>query len=106
VEQYGRLLKQQHAEQLTLRNLDFDTGKEAQAGEYVLADETYTRLLDDLSKNSTNSVSAGLRTNIIQFFSSAKPPASKKEAKRWEKLQDELAKLKAAPAQDQPGSGK
>jgi len=106
VEEYARLLKEQHVEQLTLRNLDFDTGKEAQAGEYVLADETYSRLLDDLSTDSTISVSQELRTNIIQFFSSAKPPASKKEMKRWEKLQDKLAKLKAAPAQDQPSSAK
>jgi len=106
VEEYNRLLKEQRTEKLTLRNLDFDTGKETQAGEYALADETYTHLLDDLSKNSTDSVSQELRTNIVQFFSTAKPPASKKDAKRWSKLQDELAKLKSAPAQDQPSSGK
>lgn len=106
VEEYHQLLKEQHEDKLTLRNLDFDTGKETQAGEYVLADETYAHLLDDLSKNSTNSMPPELRANIVQFFSTAKPPDSKKEAKRWAKLQDELAKLKATPSQDQPGSGK
>jgi hypothetical protein len=106
VEEYDRLLKNQRAEKLTLRNLDFDTGKETQAGEYVLADETYARLLDDLSKNSTDSISQELRTNIVQFFSTAKAPGSKKDAKHWQKLQDELAKLKSAPVQDQSGSGK
>jgi hypothetical protein len=105
VEEYNRLLKDQRAEKLTLRNLDFDTGKETQAGEYVLADETYARLLDGLSKNSTNAVPQELRANIVEFFSTAKPPASKKDAKRWDILQDELGKLKT-PAQNQPDPGK
>jgi hypothetical protein len=106
VEEFDRLLKDQHAEKLTLRNLDFDTGKETQAGEYSLADETYAQLLDDLSKKSSNSVSAELRDNIVQFFSTAKAPTSKKESKRWEQVQGELVRLKSAPTQDQPGSGK
>src|SRR5215475_878524 len=48
VEEYDRLLKDQRGKTLTLRNLDFDTGKETKAGEYTLADETYSRLLNDL----------------------------------------------------------
>lgn len=108
VEEYERLLQEQGTRKLTLRNLDFDTGKETQAGEYTLADETYARLVDDLCKNSTNGVTPELRANIVEFFSAAKPPTSKKEAKKWDKLQDELTRLKAAPTQAEhpPDAGK
>lgn len=100
VEDFTQLLIQVKGHDLTLRNLDFDTGKETKAGEYTLADKTYEHLVDDLSK-STGPIPPKLQTNIAQFFASAKPPTSKKEAKDWEKLQDDLAKLKQSPLQSE-----
>jgi hypothetical protein len=99
VEDYTQLLHQVRGHDLTLRNLDFDTGKESKAGEYTLADKTYEHLVDDLTKKSSNPVPPELQADIAQFFASAKPPATKKDAKDWDKLQDDLAKLKQVPGQ-------
>jgi hypothetical protein len=97
VEDYTQLLHQVNGHDLTLRNLDFDTGKESKAGEYTLADKTYAHLVDDLCKKSDNPVPPELKANIAQFFADAKVPASKKEAQDWNKLQDDLTKLRQAP---------
>jgi hypothetical protein len=103
VEDYTQLLHQVNGHDLTLRNLDFDTGKESKAGEYTLADKTYEHLVDDLCKKSPNPIPPKLQANIVQFFANAKAPASKKEAKDWDKLQDDLTKLRQVPIQgDQP----
>jgi hypothetical protein len=103
VEDYTQLLHQVNGHDLTLRNLDFDTGKESKAGEYALADKTYEHLVDDLCKKSINPIPSELQANIAQFFANAKAPASKKEAKDWDKLQDDLTKLRQVPIQgDQP----
>jgi hypothetical protein len=98
VEEFQRLLRESDAHVLSLRNLDFDTGKETTAGEYVLADKTYARLVDDLCKKNVGSIDPKLRENITEFYSSAKPPKSKKDEKNWKELQDELAKLQQIPA--------
>ena len=97
VEDYAQLLHQVNGHDLTLRNLDFDTGKESKAGEYTLADKTYAHLVDDLCKKSDNPVPPELKANIAQFFADAKVPSSKKEAQDWNKLQDDLTKLRQAP---------
>ena len=103
VEGYTQLLHQVKGHDLTLRNLDFDTGKESKAGEYILADKTYENLVDDLCKKSTNQIPPKLRANIVRFFAGAKAPTSKKEALDWDKLQDNLTKLRQATIQgDQP----
>ncbi len=102
VEDYTQLLHQVNGHDLALRNLDFDTGKESKAGEYTLADKTYEHLVDDLCKKSTTPIPPKLQANITQFFASAKAPASPKEAKDWDKLQDDLTKLRQTPIQGDP----
>ena len=79
---------------LVLPNLDFDTGHDTRAGEYVLCDKTYARLLDDLSKQSSASVPPPLRQNLLQFYSDLNAPiATKKDKKAWRQLLAELANL-------------
>jgi hypothetical protein len=97
---YHRLLEETRVEDLRLPNKDCDTGREARAGEYVLADKTYARLLDELAQNNFASLSADLKDNILGFYSNLNAPfATKRNKKEWQKTLDDLAKLKAAPAQ-------
>ena len=97
---YHRLLDETRVEDLRLSNKDCDTGREARAGEYVLADKTYARLLDELAQKNFASLSADLKDNILGFYSNLNAPfATKLNKKEWQKTLDDLAKLKAAPAQ-------
>jgi len=95
VDDYRKLLRDTRAGTLSLPNLDFDTGHQTQLGEYKLADSSYARLLDDLSKQSFVAVSPPLRANILRFYSSGTPPQlkGKSEAEKWKKLQEELGDL-------------
>lgn len=94
VKDYIELLHQIHDQSIELKNIDFDTGKDTSAGEYVLTDKTYAHLVDDLSKKSTNPVPPELRADILHFYSNPNAPlATKKKKKDWQKLQQGLAKL-------------
>lgn len=96
VEQYRKLLQQTGSAKLKLPNLDFDTGRETWAGEYVLTDKSYARLLDQLAKEDFSSVSLDLRGNILEFYHDPNAPiATKKDKKGWEKTMEQLARLKA-----------
>jgi hypothetical protein len=95
VDDYGALLREQKAGQLTIADLDFDTGRETRAGEYSLADKTYAHLLDDLAKHNFDQASPELRQNILSFYADVNAPiATKKNAKAWRITQEELNKLK------------
>src|SRR5712691_7892317 len=99
VEEYARLLGEVRSGKLELPNRDFDTGRDTRAGEYALTDKTYAQLVDDLSNKSPNPLPPGLRQNVLQFYSDMNAPiATKKNAKAWQKLQDELDKLKVQSA--------
>jgi hypothetical protein len=109
VEQYKKLLQQAGSDKLKLTNLDFDTGRETWAGEYVLTDKSYARLLDQLAKKDFSTVSPDLRANILEFYHDPNAPiATKKDKKGWEKTMEQLVKLKAqtTPAEEsQPSAG-
>jgi Zinc dependent phospholipase C len=95
VEEYGRLIGEVRSGTLQLPNRDFDTGRDTHAGEYVLTDNTYAHLVDDLSNKSPAPMPPALRQNVFQFYSDPKAPiATKKNKKAWLKLQSELDKLR------------
>jgi hypothetical protein len=94
VQDYTGLLHQIHEHSIELKNIDFDTGRDTRAGEYVLTDKTYARLVEDLAKKRANPIAPELRANILQFYSNPNAPlATKKKKKDWQKLQQNLAKL-------------
>jgi hypothetical protein len=96
VDDYAAQLREEKAGHLTLTDLDFDTGRPTRAGEYPLADKTYAHLLDDLAKHNFDQASPELRQNILAFYADPNAQvATKKNAKEWEKTQEELNKLKA-----------
>ena len=108
VDQYRLYLQQVRAGTLTLVNADFDTGKVTRAAEYSLTDDTYAKLLGQLSSRKFDLTSPGLRQNILEFYSDpAAPIEMKKDAGRWQsvlasldqlKLIDPTQNLAAAPA--------
>ena len=92
---YARALADVRARRIDLPNTNFDTGQPSKRGEYVLADETYDELLDDLSKQHFEGATHALKANIDAFYGSApKPsPKSKKERKHWKTIEQELRNL-------------
>ena len=95
IDNYAGLLREASNGNLELPNRDCDTGRETRAGEYALTDKTYARLIDDLSKKNSDPLSPALRENLLQFYSDPNAPlATRKNAKAWRKLQQELEQLK------------
>jgi hypothetical protein len=95
VENYSVLLHQVNSNNLDLLNRDFDTGRETRPGEYGLTDKTYAELIDKLASKNSDPLEPALRDNLLNFYSDPDAPvATRKDAKAWQKLQDELESLK------------
>jgi hypothetical protein len=89
------LMRDVRTRKLDLANTDYDTGKPTKPGEYSLSDSTYARLVDELSNKTENGPDHDLRTNLLNFYSDPNAPlATRKNAKAWKKLQEQLEKLK------------
>ena len=83
VDDYGSQLRRAGEGSLQLLNLDCDTGKPTSAGEYSLADRTYSQLLDDLNKDHFAQLTPELRQNILTFYGNS--PVAPKDKKAWSK---------------------
>ena len=95
LDNYRGLLKEVAEKDLHLDNTDFDTGKMTHAGEYVLTDNAYARLLDQLARDNFQQITPELRDNILAFYADPNAPlATKRKPAAWDKTQDELQKLK------------
>jgi len=100
VEDYEKLLRETRSSEFDLPNRDFDTGRETRAGEYVLTDKTYAKLVDKLSGKDSAPPSPALRNDLLRFYSDPNANvATKKHAKDWRKLQNQLTKLKEKSAE-------
>jgi hypothetical protein len=97
VDQYRIYLQQVRAGSLELANCDFDTGKETSAAEYSLTDDTYAKLLGQLSDHKFNLTSAELRENILKFYADLSLPLeTKKDSAHWQNVLSSLDQLKLA----------
>jgi len=95
VDQYRAYLEQVRSGSLQLTNSDFDTGQETKATEYSLTDETYAKLLGQLTERKFDLTSAELRENILRFYSDLSLPLeTKKDAARWQAVLSSLDQLK------------
>src|SRR6202171_5824245 len=84
VDQYRAFLQQVRTDSLSLPNCDFDTGNETKPAEYSLTDETYAKLLGQLSDRKFDLTTAELRQNILHFYSDLSLPIeTKKDEARW-----------------------
>jgi hypothetical protein len=99
VDQYRAFLKEVGADSLVLPNCDLDTGNATKAAEYSLTDDTYAKLLGQLSEHKFDKISPELRANILDFYSDLSLPIeTKKDGVRWQGVLAELDQLKAAAA--------
>lgn len=96
LDDYKKLLAEAGTNKLQLPNTDFDTGRPTRAGEYILTDKAYARLLDQLSQHNFDKITPDLRENILAFYGDPNAAiATKGKASDWEKTQDEVQRLKA-----------
>ena len=94
VEEYSRLLQKEKHQDLDLPNMDFDTGRPTRAAEYPLADKTYARLANELSKHGIASVPPAVRDAVLHFYVDLNAPiATKKDKKAWRLLLEQLSNL-------------
>jgi hypothetical protein len=103
VDNYKSLLDEVKTKKLSLPNTDFDTGHMTLAGEYVLTDNAYAHLLDQLAQHNFGLVTPELRENILDFYGDQSAPiATKRNTAAWEKTRDEIQRLKAFVPQTTP----
>src|SRR6266849_5897981 len=103
LDDYKQLLVKVRQKDLHLTNTDFDTGRVTHAGEYVLTDKAYAHLLDQLAKHNFDQVSPDLKQNVLDFFSDTSAPlASKRNPQEWQRIQDQLQRLKTMTVPNQP----
>jgi hypothetical protein len=95
IDDYRRLLRQVSENNLKFPDTDCDTGRDTAPAEYSLADETYARLLDDLSKGKFTQLTPELQKNGLVFYSNSRAPVKTKKRKSWEHTQEEVQQLKA-----------
>ena len=109
VDKYGSLLHEVQARSIKLPDDDLDSGKTTAAGEYTLADDSYTKLLSQLVEKKFDVTTVALQKNILGFYANASAPnETKKDPGKWQKVQSNLDALRtftpnpalpAAPAQ-------
>jgi hypothetical protein len=101
LDQYQHLLDDERAGHLNLVNRNFDTGAPTKPGAYFMADRAYARLLDDLAKDHFKVISVEMKSDILAYYRDSNAPIiTKKDAKAWVRLNQELDELKSAgPAQ-------
>jgi hypothetical protein len=96
VDQYRVFLEQVRTDSLSLPNCDFDTGNETKPAEYSLTDETYAKLLGQLSDRKFDLTTAELRQNILHFYSDLSLPIeTKKDEAHWKGVLTALDELKS-----------
>jgi Zinc dependent phospholipase C len=106
VDQYRTLLHAERDGMLRLPNCDFDSGKATKAAEYSLTDDTYAKLLKQLSDHKFDRMTVQLRANIIDFYSDLSASLhTKQDQSDWNELLKDLDELKAATPSPTDASG-
>jgi uncharacterized protein (DUF433 family) len=100
VDHYRIYLEQVRAGTLELSNSDLDSGKETRAAEYSLTDDTYAKLLEQLTSRKFDLTTPALRDDILHFYGDLSAPiTTKKDASHWQGVLVSLDQLKLiAPA--------
>jgi hypothetical protein len=98
VDQYRAFLEEVRTDSLVLPNCDLDSGKLTTAAEYSLTDDTYAKLLSQLSGRKFASTTPELRANILNFYSDLSVPIeTKKDQARWQSVLTSLEQLRQVP---------
>ena len=95
VDQYRAFLGEVRTDSLLLPNRDLDTGNATKAAEYSLTDDSYAKLLGQLSNRKFDLTTTDLRDNILQFYSDLSAPIeTKKDKDCWQSVLTSLDQLK------------
>jgi hypothetical protein len=110
VDQYTKMLGEigeRGQDGFRLANLDLDTGVPIRPGTYRLTDQTYAKLLDQLTRtNPYRRTPTELRQNVLEFYSDPNAPIeTKRHAQQWERVQRELAELRSTSMAGNPSKG-
>jgi hypothetical protein len=82
-----------------LPDLDLDTGSVAKPGGYPLTDETYARLLHRLTRQPSQPIPPGIKSDILAYYATPDAPIkTRKDKARWAQVQADLRTLAAMPA--------
>jgi hypothetical protein len=96
VKSYQAFLANVDQGQLKLENRNIDTGEPTLAGEYLMTDKTYAKLLAKQAEKNFKNTTVEMKTNILTFFSNSNAVIPIKQDKsEWRKLQQALERLKA-----------
>lgn len=80
---------------LSIPDRDLDTGDRVKPGGYPLTDETYAKLLDEITRSTTPGVPATLKQNLLDYYADPNAPiTTRKDPKKWDRVQRELAELR------------
>jgi hypothetical protein len=87
---------------LSLKDINFDTGRETAIGEYGLADQTYAELVISLQKSKFQHVNSSLKQHLLSFYKDPQNiPASTRYPIKCDQLTTALMALKYTPANDE-----
>ena len=96
VDQYRTFLRAVGNDSLVLPNFDFDSGQPTKAAEYSLTDESYAKLLGQLSNRKFEGTTRELRADILDFYSDISASfETKKNQDDWKNVLTELDQLKS-----------
>jgi zinc dependent phospholipase C len=77
-----------------ISNRDLDTGDFVKPGSYRLTDETYAKLLAEITKNPENVVPNQLKHDLTSYYADPQSPiATKKSPAKWAEVQANLKTL-------------
>jgi len=97
VDRYRAFLEEVRTDTLVLPNCDLDSGQPTKAAEYSLTDDTYAKLLGQLSSSKFDRTTPELRANILDFYSDVSASINTKTNQNdWKNVLTELDELKSA----------
>jgi hypothetical protein len=95
VDHYRIFLEQVRTGTLDLSNSDLDSGKETRAAEYSLTDDTYAKLLKQLTARKFDLTTLALRDDILHFYGDLSASiTTKKDSAQWQGVLVSLDQLK------------
>ncbi len=88
---------------LALSNLDLDTGERTKPGAYPLTDETYAKLLKQLTSKTERIIPPNLKRNILDYYKDTNAPiATKKNKDAWSRVTAHLQLLEQMKVGSEP----
>jgi hypothetical protein len=97
LDRYRSLLTELGTGRVPLPNDNFDVGARTAPGQYRLNDDTHAELLHRLAEQNFSGMTPELRAEIELFYADpGSPNATKRNPRRWSRVQRELTLLKSA----------